>query len=133
MVCWNVSWYSETLSSLGGVNVCVMYLIPALKPNCKLVGIWRYLSIRLLATSRDCHPSAIYGVLVLKFGLGEAAALGCMVVVAAARTAVPGKVRGGVTTLGQVEIEAKGVACVDRAELGSFVASAGKGRGVSIP
>ena len=41
-----------------------MYLIPALKLCCKLVGIWWYLSIKLLAINRFDHCSAWYGVLV---------------------------------------------------------------------
>jgi len=47
-VSWNTSLNVEMLSSLSGVNVLAMYLIAALKPYCKLVGMCLYLLCKLL-------------------------------------------------------------------------------------
>ena len=68
----------------------VMYLIPALKPCCKLVGIWWYLSIKLLAINRFDHCSVWYRVLVGELRLSEATRLSSMVSVSAARATVSG-------------------------------------------
>src|SRR5216684_1800607 len=55
MICWKNNWYVVIDLSLGGINVWVMYLIPALKPYCKLEGMCAYLSSRLWFCSKECQ------------------------------------------------------------------------------
>ena len=66
--------------------------MPALKPCCMLVGMCLYLSSRLLEVRAASQPCARYGVVVLRLGLGEAAALSPVVVASASGTTVPGEV-----------------------------------------
>jgi hypothetical protein len=73
-----------------------MYLTPALKPYCKLMGICLYLVIKLLDSNSSSHPSARYGVLILNLRLGKTTRLGSMIIAAAAGAPVPGDVQVGV-------------------------------------
>lgn len=104
---WNVSWYIEILSLLRGVNVRSMYLIAALKPYCRLMGMCLYLLIRLLDCSMECHSLAWYGVLVRNSGLCEPTGLSSVVTVSTARASVPREVQVGVAGPGEVPVQAQ--------------------------
>jgi len=93
---WNTLLNIEILSSLDGVNVVAMYLIAALKPYCKLVGMCLYLMYKSWVWSNVSHSLAWYGVLIGKFGLCESTGLGSMVIVSEAGAVVSGEVRVGV-------------------------------------
>jgi hypothetical protein len=58
------------------MNVWAMYLIAALKPYCKLIGMCLYLLSRVFDSKMVCHSLAWYGVLVWNPGLCEPAGLG---------------------------------------------------------
>ena len=63
-----------------------------LKLCCMLVDMCLYLSSKLLEVRAACQPCARYGVVVLRLGFGEVAALGSVVVASASGTTMSGEV-----------------------------------------
>jgi hypothetical protein len=96
MALWKMSWCTEMLSLLGGMNVCAMYLIAALRLYCKLIGRCLYLLSRLFDSNMVCHSLVWYGVLVWNPGLCEPAGLGSVVMASVAGASVPCEVQVGI-------------------------------------